>query len=134
MLHLNVWAIVVATVVVFVLSSVYYIVLSKQYVQLRGLDASAAADAAKPQPVKMVIELVRSLVLATVVAGLASLVGVSGFGGALLLGIVLWIGFPLMILSGSILWDQVPWKLAAIHVGDWLIKLLVISLIVGLWR
>jgi hypothetical protein len=131
MLHLNFWAIVVATVVVFVISSVWYIAFNKQYSALRGVDPQ---DAAKPQPAKIVVELVRSLILATIVAGLASLIGISSFGGALLLGVVLWIGFPLMLLSGSILWDSVSWKLAAIHGGDWFLKLLAISLIVGLWR
>lgn len=28
----------------------------------------------------------------------------------------------------------VPWKLAAIHSGDWLVKLLVIAVILGAWR
>jgi hypothetical protein len=28
----------------------------------------------------------------------------------------------------------VPWRLAAIHAGDWLIKLVAVTLIVGLWR
>jgi hypothetical protein len=28
----------------------------------------------------------------------------------------------------------VPWKLAAIHAGDWLVKLVVVTVIVSLWR
>jgi hypothetical protein len=47
---------------------------------------------------------------------------------------VLWVGFPFVLLSGSVLWDNVDWRLATIHAGDWLLKLLVISLIVGLFR
>jgi len=27
----------------------------------------------------------------------------------------LWIGFPVIILTGSVLWENIPWKLAAIH-------------------
>jgi hypothetical protein len=39
-----------------------------------------------------------------------------------------------MILAGSVLWDNRPWKLAAIHAGDWLVKLLVMAVILGVWR
>ena len=27
-----------------------------------------------------------------------------------------------------------PWKMAAIHAGDWLVKLVLIAVIVGVWR
>jgi hypothetical protein len=49
-------------------------------------------------------------------------------------GLLLWFGFPLILLTGSVLWDNVPLKLAAIHAGDWLVKMLVIPLIVSAWR
>jgi hypothetical protein len=50
------------------------------------------------------------------------------------LGLLAWIGFPVMILLGSVQWEDVPWKLAAIHAGDWLVKLLILSVILGVWR
>jgi hypothetical protein len=28
----------------------------------------------------------------------------------------------------------VPWKLTTIHAGDWLVKLVVVAVIVGVWR
>jgi hypothetical protein len=31
------------------------------------------------------------------------------------------------------MWDKVPTVTAVLHAGDWLLKLLVISAIVGLW-
>lgn len=67
-------------------------------------------------------------------AVLAGLVGVAGLGGAVQLGAVLWIGFPVVLLVGSVIHENVPWKLAAIHAGDWLVKLVVIAVIVGVWR
>ncbi len=48
--------------------------------------------------------------------------------------ILLWIGFPVVLLSGSVLWEDVPARLAAIHAGDWLIKLLLIGAILAAWR
>ncbi len=78
------------------------------------------------------MELARSLVVAAVLAGLA--VGVAGWAGAVELGLALWIGFPVVLLIGSVIHENVPWKLAAIHAGDWLAKLVVIAVIVGVWR
>jgi len=46
--------------------------------------------------------------------------------------VVAWVGFPVIVLSGSVLHERVPWRLAAIHAGDWLMKLIAITLIVGL--
>lgn len=53
--------------------------------------------------------------------------------GAVHIGLFLWIGFPVILLTGSVLWENIPWKVAAIHAGDWLVKLLVISVIVSGW-
>jgi len=68
---------------------------------------------------KLLIELGRCLVLALVIAGLLALRGVSTLFVAAHSGLFLWIGFPLVLLTGSVLWDAVPWKVAAIHAGDW---------------
>jgi hypothetical protein len=48
--------------------------------------------------------------------------------------LVLWVAFPVVLLAGSVRWEDVPTKLAAIHAGDWLVKLLAITTIVGLFR
>jgi hypothetical protein len=31
----------------------------------------------------------------------------------------LWIGFPVLLFSGSVMWQNVPWMLAVIQAGDW---------------
>ncbi len=46
----------------------------------------------------------------------------------------MWLGFPVILLSGSVIYEKVPWKLAASHAGDWLRKLLLIAIVVSLWR
>jgi hypothetical protein len=50
-----------------------------------------------------------------------------------LLALVLWLGFPFVLLTGSMMWEKVPAVTAILHAGDWLLKLIVISVIVGLW-
>ena len=51
----------------------------------------------------------------------------------MLLGAALWIAFPVILLIGSVIWENVPAKLAITHAGDWRPKLLTITIIVTLW-
>jgi hypothetical protein len=128
--ELNWLAVVVSAVVVFIVSAVYYVALSGRLSRLS--DAYANTDA-RPGATTLVVELLRNLVVATVVASLVALIGVSDIGGAILAGLALWIAFPVVILVGSVFHERVPAALAAIHIGDWLLKLLIISVIVTLW-
>lgn len=52
---------------------------------------------------------------------------------ALPLGVLLCIGFPVVLLCGSVLWQNIPWILAGVHANDWLAKILLVSLIVAGW-
>ena len=136
MVHVNYLAVVVAAVVVFILGWLWYspLLFYKPWMRARGLDPAAAMAGAKMPVGKLAVELLRCLVLAFIVAHVAAALGVIDSFGAVHLGLFLWIGFPVVLLTGSVLWDNVPVKVAAIHAGDWLVKLLVIPLIVSLWR
>jgi hypothetical protein len=130
--HVNYLAVLVAAVAAFVLGWLWYspVLFYKPWMRLRGLDPEAAMKNAKMPGGKLVIEFARCFVLAFVIARLMGLLGVTSWLIAIHAGFMLWIGFPLILLTGSVLWDNVPWKVAAIHAGDWLVKLLVIPLIV----
>ena len=43
---------------------------------------------------------------------------------------MLWIGFPFVLWTGAVIHESTPVRLAAIHAGDWLVKLLLIGVIV----
>lgn len=129
-MDLNYWAIIVAAVVAFIPSGTWYTVFGRQLAELHP----AYADPGPPSAPDFIVELARNLVLATVVAVLADLIGVDGWAESALLGLVLWIGFPVVLLAGSVYHEKVPSRLALIHVGDWLLKLIVISIIVGVWQ
>ncbi|MEA5364562.1 DUF1761 domain-containing protein [Amycolatopsis sp., V23-08] len=125
---MGVVAVLVASVAGFVVSSAWYMAFGTVWAGL----STAAVE--RPAPWKMVAEFVRTLLLVTVFAGLLTAVGVDGVGGALGLALVLWVGFPVLILAGSVLHENVPVRLAALHAGDWLVKILVVAVIVGVWR
>jgi hypothetical protein len=130
MIELNYVAIIAAAVAAFVLSSVVYVGLGRQLAAL----SPAYADTTAPPAWKIAQEPVRNLVIAAVVAGLADLLMVTDLAGAGLLALALWVAFPAMILAGSVIHENVPPKLATIHAGDWLIKILLITVVVSLWQ
>src|SRR2546423_1116477 len=136
MFHVNYLAVLVAAIVVFVLGWLWYspLLFYKPWMRARGLDPAAAMAGAKMPAGKLVIELVRCFVLALVIAHLISALGISSWFIAAHLGLLLWIAFPVVLLTGSVIWENVPVKVAVIHAGDWLVKLLVIPIIVSLWR
>ena len=72
----------------------------------------------------------RSFVIALALYVLLIKCGISGWRSALQLGAFLWI-FPVFILLGSILHANYSIGLALIHAGDWLVQLLVLSVIIG---
>ena len=135
MFHVNYWAVLVSAVTVFILGWLCYspLLFYKPWMRARGLDPAAAMAGAKMPAGKLVIELVRCLVLAYIIAHYVRVLGVSNWLMALHMGILLWVAFPVVLLTGSVIWENVPVKVATIHAGDWLIKLLVIPIIVSLW-
>jgi hypothetical protein len=98
--------------------------------RLAQLD-EAYADGGPPPPWVLPVELARSGAVATAVALLSGATGARDRGSAARLGLGLWGAFPVVLLSGSVVHEKVPWQLAAIHAGDWLVKLLLISVTVG---
>jgi uncharacterized protein DUF1761 len=136
MVHVNYLHVLVAGFVVFVLGWLWYspLLFYKPWMRARGLDPVAAMAGAKMPGGKLLVELVRCLLLAYVLARFVALLGIASVFGAVHFGLFLWIGFPVIILTGSVLWENTPVKVAAIHAGDWLVKLLVIPIIVTLWR
>ncbi len=136
MVHVSHLPVLVAAVVVFVLGWLWYspLLFYKPWMRLRGLDPVAAMSGAKMPGGKLVVELARCLILAYVIARFVALLGISSWLMAVHFGFMVWIGFPVIILAGSVLWENIPWKVAAIHAGDWLVKMLVISIIVTLWH
>jgi Protein of unknown function (DUF1761) len=124
---MNYLAIVVAAGAAFVASAVWYTVFGKAMMELsRAADTGASVWT-------MLFVIAQSLIIALMVAYFVSRVGISGFAGAAGLGALLWI-FPAAILLGSVVHEGVPLALAAIHAGDWLVKLLLIAVVVSVWR
>jgi hypothetical protein len=128
--RVNYPGVVVAAIAAFVASGLWYspLLLGTLYPKLRG------AAPGTMSPVEIVVELLRTLVVAYVFAHVVSLIGISDWKRGLRFGSWVWIGFPCMLLLGSVAHENVPLPLAAIHAGDWLVKVVIMTLIPSLWR
>jgi hypothetical protein len=109
--------IAIATVAAFLAGGAYY--------------ALFATEGGDMPPWKVAVEVGRCLVLVAVVAWLASQAGVDDVAGGILLGALLFAGFPLVLWVGAIVHEGTPVKQAVLHGGDWLVKLLLIGAIVS---
>jgi hypothetical protein len=118
-----------ATVVAFIASSVYYSVVAP--LERRAL-GDGALDRGAVVPWKVALELVRTALVAGAVAWLAAWAGHQGLSSTLLLAVILWVAFPAVLLTGSVMWERVAPVTAAMHAGDWLLKLLIVAVAVGL--
>ena len=131
MIRVNYLAIVVAAVAAFVASSAWYAVFGNIWMELRGIDPATAADMGTPART-MLFVVVQSLVVAFMLAYFVVRLRIVDWKVAVRLGALVWV-FPVMMLLGSVVHENVPLRLAAIHAGDWLVKLLLMSVILGVW-
>ena len=123
-------AIGLATAAAVAASGAWYAAFGRRLAQLHDAYAEDTAVAGWIVPV----ELARSGTVAVTVSALAARTGVTGPRDAVRLGLALWVAFPGVLLTGSVVHEKVPWRLAAIHAGDWLVKLLLVSLATGVRR
>jgi Protein of unknown function (DUF1761) len=128
---MNYVAIVVAAVAAFVASVVWYALFGNAMTELREADPAAADSGTSVWTVLFVVA--QSLVVAFMLAYFVSRLGIVDWQGAVGVGALVWV-FPAAILLGSVVHEGVPLMLAAIHAGDWLVKLPLIAAIVGVWR
>ncbi len=128
--EINYLAVLVCAVAGFVFSTVWYSVWGKQMGKLH----KAYAGKQQPKPWQILIEFARNIILALVISLLFDYIGVFDWIAGIEFGLILWLGFPLVLLAGSVLWEKVPVKLAMFHLGDWFVKLLLFSVIIATWK
>jgi hypothetical protein len=120
-------AVVVAAGGAVVVSTAWYTAFGRQLARLDD----AYAEGGRPPAWVVPVELARSATVAAAVAVLAQRSGTRRLAGAARLATGLWVAFPAVLLTGSVVHEKVPWKLAAIHGGDWFLKLALISAVVA---
>ena len=105
MSHVHYPAVVAAAVAGFVASFVWYIIFARARAELSGNVSGTTSDIRRPQPAKLLVEVVRNFVVAYVLVRLVISLGIAGWTDAAQLAAWLWVGFPCMILLGSVQWE-----------------------------
>ena len=117
-------SIVISTVTLFVIGAVYYTIFGNELVKYSTAFANQEFTA-----INALVELLRCTILSFVLVKLVSMLGITTWRKALSLSILLWIGFPFVLWLGAVNHEKTPIVLAIIHSGDWLIKLIVVTII-----
>jgi Protein of unknown function (DUF1761) len=120
--------IALATLLSFVASAAFYALppVSKLIAQ------ESRARAGVPLPAQMGSVVLRSLLTSGLVAGLMIAANWHGPGVGALLGLSLTI-LPIVLLFGSVIHEGTDVRVAAIHLTDWIVKLILIGTAVGLF-
>jgi hypothetical protein len=116
------------------ISGVWYspLVFGKEWMALRSVNGWVPD--AKIAPWKPLLEIVREFVVAYVLLRLVRQMRVKTLAAAAYLGFWVWLGFPVAMLVGASLWDNKPWELSLIHGGDWLTKMLAMTMVITATR
>jgi Protein of unknown function (DUF1761) len=132
-LSINIFAVMVAAISAFVEGALWNspLIFGNARIKLAGLDPVTEM---KGSPAKPLAELIRCLVVAFVLAQVLRIARIADPWAALGMAALIWFGFQAAFLAGGIIWERLPPKLYAIHVGDALVKILLMAAILGVWR
>ncbi|MEI8047549.1 MAG: DUF1761 domain-containing protein [Bacteroidota bacterium] len=128
----NLLAVLVAAIANYIIATQWYAaIFVKVWQRLTGITDM------KPEPVKIVLVFIGSLVLSfvlyhSIVFGNAYF-NMSGISGGLMGGFFGWLGYIAPITLSTKLYEKKPWGLWFLDNAFWLISLLVMGVILSLW-
>lgn len=135
-MEINIWSVIVATVVAFVIGAIWYspILFGKEWMSLIGHSQKEVDDFKKKGVIKFyVIQLVVTFITFCVLGfAMTALSTKTGSDGAFI-GVLAWLGFILPISVGAIIWERRPFKLVLIDNVNMLLSLVVGGAIIGAW-
>ena len=141
MLQINVVAVLVATVVSFILGFIWYAKLfAKPWTREMGYDPKMRPDGktmAKGMALSIVGNFLFAWVLAFYLAGWKFIPGTAEFGAlplAVNSALSVWLGFFLPVNLSRVVWEKHSWKLFLINSGYHLVAAEVVAVILASWR
>ncbi|MCB0511610.1 MAG: DUF1761 domain-containing protein [Bacteroidetes bacterium] len=128
-IKMNYWAVLATGIMAFILSIIWYspLIFGKIWEQYRN-----APNPALPQWT-MIFAPLRELIATFVLGILIIRINITDWKNAMKLMFILWLAFHAVGMAGAILWDNMQWKLGAVHAGDWLMKMLFIGIVLTIW-
>lgn len=129
--EINYFAVGLATVLAFLVGALWNspLLFGHLRASLAGLEVEQSTPALAP-----VTELIRCLVLVLAFALVLRTTGSVGLPEGLGVAVLIWLGFQANLLMGAVIWERMPLQLYAVHAGDALVKALLVSATLALWR
>jgi hypothetical protein len=129
MVEVNYIAVLVASIVSFVVGFVWYhpSVFGTMWMKLSNVSPAVADAGNKNMMQSMVMGFVGTVISAYVLSHFVAVWGASDFLGAVQLGFWVWLGFQMPMALGSVLWEQKSWNLFALNGAYWLVTSIVMA-------
>ena len=137
----NYLAILVSAIAVIVVSMLWYGPLfGKTWMKLAGMGEmtpdmmeKGKKEMPKNSFIQFVFALLMGWVLAHAIVFANAYLGTTGILSGLMAGLMNWLGFVAPVSIGMVLWEGRKWSYWFIVAGNWLVNLLVIGAILGVW-
>lgn len=129
-IEVNYWAVLVSGIVAMGIGAIWYNVFAKPWMKGVGLKEK---DVAKANPLVFLGAFLAELLIAYVIAHVASLAEVSDVTEGLMVGFWMWLGFAATVTAINYLYQLKSLKLYAIDTGYMLLVFLAAGGIIGGW-
>lgn len=133
--EINFVGVLAATLVSMVVGGLWYskAVFGKEWAKLAKINENKSKkDAPKALVGMLALSLVMAYILAHVTYLSSSFFAEYSYqGAAISSSLWMWIGFVVPIVSSDSLFNQAPWKLTFIQLGNWLVTLVGMGLVIG---
>lgn len=137
MYTINIWAILVAAVVSFVIGAIWYspVLFGKEWMALMKIsDSDITPERKRGMWKSYLVQFIMSIVMYGVLGFIIAATGtISGSDGAFLAFLV-WLGFVVPIGISGLLWNRDPFKLFLINTINMLVTMVVGGGIIGAWH
>ncbi len=133
---INLWSILVASVVAFAISAVWYspILFGKEWMSLLGYTEKDIAETKKKGLTKSyVIQFIMTIITFIVIAFVISALNAQNVRDGAFIGLIAWVGFIVPVTVSCMLWEKSPLKLVLIDSIAMLICWIVGGAIIGAW-
>jgi hypothetical protein len=129
---INWLAVIVSSIANMIIGAIWYSVFAEPW--LEGIGKTREWAEEEQRPMDYVIALVNSLLMAFFLANVIAWTGTSGLVGGLTLGFFMWLGFNGFSFAANHAFEGRSLKLWAVNTGTYLVGLLVMGAILGLWQ
>jgi hypothetical protein len=137
MYSINIWPILIATVVSFGIGAIWYspLLFGKQWMNLMKMTEADLLQAREKGVWKSyIVHIIANFVSFCVLGFIVAAVNAVGGSDGAFFGFLAWLGFVLPLHISHLLWQKTPLKLILIDTFQILLGLVIGGTIIGLWK